>query len=185
MSNSSCNFSEDSKMILGLSLVASNTIAILACLFVILVIVVYKKYIFTFQQLVLHLSTSILLHSVAHTIQGASYQLIQENEHYCQVLGFFDIYFPLCMVLSVLCVIIELYLYVLQKRDTTNLKWIYVAFIFVVPALVSWIPFAFKQYGYTGYYCSILYYDKDCRHDFTGLALLLMLWWMPLVLSLF
>ena len=179
--NSSCYYSEQDRMILGLSRVASNLLSVLACLFVILIIIVYKKYIFTFQQLVLCLTTSILLNSIMYIVQGASYELVQVHRHYCETLAFFDRYFPLCTMLSVVCVIIELYLYALQKRDTTNLKWIYAAVIFLIPATVSWIPFAFNRYGYTGTWCTIVYRSEDCRHDPTGLILLAVLYWIPLI----
>ena len=182
LNNSSCNYySDQDRMILGLSRITSNSLSVLACLFVITIATVYKKYIFVFQRLVLYLTASILLNSIAYIIHGASYNLIPVCKRYCQALAFFDTYLPLCIVLSVACIIAELYLYGLKKRDTSNLKWIYAAFIFIMPAAVSWVPFVFNQFGYTGTKCSIIYHKEDCRLDLVGLMLIIVLWWVPLI----
>ena len=150
--------------------VALSIVSILGCLLVMLIIITYKKYMFTFQCLVLYLTLSLLMDAITRLTQGASYKMIIVNTKYCQALAFMYEYWALCVLLSLLCMVLEIVLCVLQNRDTHQLKWIYAAVIYGIPACVSWIPFPLNKYGYAGSACSITYYENDCKLDVTGLA---------------
>ena len=67
-----------------------------------------------------------------------------------------------------------------MKRDTHRLRWIYVAVIALTPATISWIPFATDRYGLQVTICSIQTYNTEtCQSDPLGIALLILLWWVP------
>lgn len=152
------SFSDDDQMIVGLSEVIANTLSLLVCVFVTLVIVTYQKYISTVQRLVLCYTIALLLDVACHIVEGAGYRLFSLSKHkvYCQVLAFFIQYSKLCTQVSLICIVLELYLRVLLRKNTARMKWIYPAIICLVPASVSWIPFVFKRFGYNGLGCSIM-----------------------------
>ena len=78
--------------------------------------------------------------------------------------------------MSLVCIILELYLCIL-KKDTVQLKWYYFAAIYLMPASMSWIPFAFKKFGFTGIQCYIIYNQTN------GLVLMAVLDWLPLSIT--
>ena len=162
---------------------AANAISVVVCLFVILIIVTYKKYQFIFQRLLLYLTINLLISSITHVLQGASYNIIKEKEKYCQILGYLQVFATLCIQISLMCTILELYLCMILKKDTTRMKWIYFAAIYLIPAGVTWIPFALRKqrFGYTGIQCYIKYHSEQTnKYDYTGLVLILVLDWLPL-----
>ena len=162
------------QMIIGLSQVTANAISVIICLFVILIIVTYKKYQFIFQRLLLYLTINLLILSITHVLQGASYKIIREKEKYCQILGYLHVFATLCIEISLIRAVLELYLCMILKKDTTRMKWIYFAAIYLIPAGVPWIPFALGKLGFDGIQCYIKH------HDYTGYALILVLDWLPL-----
>ena len=180
----SCYKSPQDRMILGLSEVAANAVSVVACSFVILIIITYKKYQFIFQRLLLYLTVNLLLYSVVHILQGASYQVDLKCNHwqekYCEALGFLFLFILLCIRVSIVCIVLELYLCMLLNKDTTRMKWIYTLATYLIPASVSWIPFAFGRFGFTGIQCSITYLTSNCEKDHIGLILLVILKWIPL-----
>ena len=177
------NFTTTERAMIGLAGAVTATLSVAVCLFAILINIVYKKYVITYQMLVLFLTICVLADNIAHITQGVSYEAAVKHNRYCQALGFFNEYLPLCIVVALACIVLELYLYVLQK-DTNRLKWRYATVIFLLPASVSWIPFAFGKYGLTGTFCFITYYNEDCEHSYTGLILLATLWWLPYIATI-
>lgn len=174
------NFTTNQRMIIGLSEILASSLTILACLFVIVIIVAYKKYTFTFQMLVLCLAVSFIVDAVVHVVTGASYQVITTSTGYCQALAFFKQYSAICIILSLICIITELCLSILMKRDTHRLRWVYVAVICLIPATTSWIPLASNRYGLSATICTIQTYNAEtCQPDLLGIILLILLWWVP------
>ena len=164
--------------ILAPSQVAANAISVVVCLFVILIIFTYKKYQFIFQRLLLYLTINLLILSITHILQGASYKIIKEKEKYCQALGFLHLFAVLCIEISLICTVLELYLCMILKKDTTRMKWIYFAAIYLIPAGVTWIPLASGQLGYNDIQCYIKYHNEQTNKY--GFALILLLDWLPL-----
>ena len=146
----------------------------------ILIVVIYKKYRFSYQRLLLYLTINLLIESIVHILQGSSYKLVPSCRRYCQALAFLSTYITFCVKVSLACLILELYLCVLLKKDTSKLKWIYIAAIYLLPSSVSWIPFIFRRFGYAGTRCSVVYLTQDCEHDHIGFLLFILLEWLPI-----
>ena len=180
--NKSCyNLSDHDRMIVGISKVVANAVSVVACIFAILVIVTYKNHQANFQRILLYLSISFLINSINRILQGGSYKIIPNNEKYCQALGFLLAFTHLSIRISLVCIILELYLCMLLKKDTTRMKWIYLAAAYLIPAGVSWIPFTFRKFGLTKESnCYITYNTIDCTYDYTALVLIILLDWLPL-----
>ena len=172
--DTSYKFNAHNRMILGISEVAANAVSVVLCSFVILIIVTYKKYQFSYQRLLLYLTINSLIYSIVHILQGASYSIIDKNEKYCQTLGCLFLLTKTSIRVSLVCIILELYLCIL-KKDTVQLKWCYFAAIYLMPASMSWIPFAFKKFGFTGIQCYII--------QTNGLVLMAVLDWLPLSIT--
>ena len=182
--NVTYKFSNQERMIFGLSEVAANAVSAVACAFVILIIVTYKKHQFVIQRLLLYLTINLLMYSIVHIFQGASYKILLDNEKYCQALACLYLFTRLCVRVSLMCIILELYLCMILKKDTTQMKWIYFAAIYLIPAGVTWIPFALQRFGYNGIQCYITYHSEQTNKyydiDHTGFVLILVLDWLPL-----
>ena len=142
--NASCSeFTNHKRMIMGISEVTANAVSVVACAFVILIIVTYKKYQFSLQKLLLHLTIIFMAYSTLHCVQGASYKIVTTQENYCKALGFLILYLLLCARVTLTCIVLDVYLCVVLRKDTTRMKWIYLAAIYLIPAGVTWIPFVF------------------------------------------
>lgn len=182
--NETCySFTDTDLLIVAICKMVTSMVSILGCLFVVLIMVTYKKYTFTFQRLVLYLTLSLLVDAVVRLIQGISYKVIVTNAKYCQALAFFYEYSAICILLSMLCMVMEIFLSLLQNRDTNRLKWIYAGVIFGISLCLSWIPLPIRRYGLAGSACSITYYNLDCNIDTIGLVTLVLLWWLPYCIS--
>ena len=146
--------------------------------------VIYKKYVFTTQRLIMYLTISVLLDAIANGLMGANYNLIYKNKAFCVTLAFLTQYFALCILLSVACAIAELALRMICRRESGPIEWVYVPVIFLLPATISWIPFIHEAYGLVDGYCDILTVNtEDCTRDNYGLVLKATIWWAPLYLT--
>ena len=188
MNNStySC-WSEEHLEVIGIIEAVSSFISILSCLLVIVIIVAYKKYLFTMQRLLLYITISVLLDAISNCIMGGSYSIIySSSKYYCIMLGFLVQYFASCILFSVVCMIIELLLRTVCQRESGRIEWIYIPVIFLLPATTSWIPFIHEAYGPVRGFCTIQTVNpEDCSSNKYGLILMSVLWWLPLYLTVF
>ena len=185
-STSSCWFEEHLE-IMGVIGAVSSFISILGCLFVIVIIVAYKKYLFAMQRLLLYITISVLLDATSNCVMGGSYSIIySSNKYYCMILGFLAQYFASCILFSVVCMIIELLLRTVCQRESGPIERVYILLIFLLPATTSWIPFIHEAYGPVRGFCTIQTVNpEDCSRNKYGLVLMAVLWWLPLYLTSF
>ena len=94
----------------------ASSISLLCCIFVIALMIIYKKYVFTIQRLILYLTVSILLNSMSHIFESASYT--PASDSYCMALGFLEHYSGYCMLLFVPCFLLEIGVRVICLRET-------------------------------------------------------------------
>ena len=161
----------------------TSSISLLCCIFVIALMIIYKKYVFTIQRLILYLTVSILLNSMSHIFESASYTLAQADS-YCMALGFLQEYSAYCMLLFVSCFLLEIGVRVICLRETGAIEWLYIPAIFVTPLLVTWIPFLTGNYGRMGLSCRIVTINSTtCEQDIKGLILYFVLWGIPMYLT--
>ena len=173
------NFSHDDWRIIGISGAVCSGLSILGCLFIIAIMIIYKKYVFTTQRVILYLTISVLLNTIGQLLQRIGYDLIYTKGTYCKILAFTSQYTAWCILLSLCCVLIELLLRIVFFRESGWIEWLYIPVIFILPATVNWIPFQLNAYGAVYCFCSITTI-KNCNRDKTGIILETFLWWIPL-----
>ena len=174
-SNNCSKFSAELSHTLALRITngTASSISLLCCIFVIALMIIYKKYAFTIQRLILYLTVSILLYSITHIFESASYTLAQADS-YCMALGFLEHYCGYCMLLFVPCFLLEIGVRMICLRETGAIEWLYIPAIFVTPLLVTWIPFLTGNYGRMGLSCEIVTINSTtCEQDIKGLALII------------
>ena len=178
--------SED--MILAILHTSSAGISFISSVLVILLIILFKKYSFFVQRLILYLSFSVLLYSTASALAVTNYT--GEDvfpKHFCEAIGFMTQYTQWTLLLSVAVITIDILLRVLLNRATNALEIFYLVFIYAFPATFNWAPFLQGLYGPAGSWCWIKSYveDKgDCVKSHTGLIYQFSLWYGPLFVVL-
>lgn len=183
MANCSNLSSVDLKVI-GITGAITSSISLIGCMLVILIMIVYKKYVFTTQRLILYLTLSVSLDSILHIIQGWSYHILPTSTDYCMAIGFLKQYLAWCIILSIISILIELSLRVVCKRGSGTVECLYVPFIYLVPLVISWIPFIKHSYGDNDGSCSILIIiPGSCKRDQLAFILDITLWWVPLYIT--
>ncbi|XP_019853042.1 PREDICTED: uncharacterized protein LOC109582643 [Amphimedon queenslandica] len=157
-------------------------ISFLACLFVIGHIVLFKKYLFRYQRMILYLDIVLILYTVIEAINSFSYDLAAHLLTYCKILGFLELYISLSVVVAITCFTIDIFLKVsCQVNTDTKHEVVYILLMFLSPILVTWIPFYTQSYGFAGAWCWIkTFQDKSCTRDSTAVALQFLLYYIPL-----
>ena len=140
-------------------------ISFFSCLAVILLIVVFKKYLFFTQRMILYLDIAALLVSLARTL-NISVHLHNEDitvvDWYCTLTGFMDQYCSSCVVIAITCFTMDIFIQVACRCNTQRIEVLYVLLIFLFPALYCWIPFINHAYGEAGAWCWIKHLNEDC-----------------------
>ena len=166
---------------------ASALISLLACLFVILLILLYKKYHIFTQRLILYITTAAALYSIAIATGAAAYYPINDLydfSAYCIWSGFFYQVSAWMLVGAVCMGVADMYMKVVLHRDTHKYELIYIGVIFALPFITSWLPFIKSSYGQAGPWCWIraINNDANCSTHVYGLVLQFAIWYIPLTL---
>lgn len=178
------NLTLDDLCIIGLTGAGTAFISFIGCLIVLAIMIVYKKYIVTTQRLILYLTVCVLLDSIIHMIQGASYSILATTNGYCMGIAFTRQYLAWTIILSIVSILIELTLRVTCKRSSGPVECLYIPFIYVIPLTISWIPFVKHSYGDIDGSCTFLTINPgSCTRDEIGLILDIVLWWIPLYIT--
>ena len=160
------NCSEVDGVVLAAAAILNTVVAVfsLLCSCVILsVILIYKKYIFFTQELVLYLVFGAVLVSLSRIAAGISHWAYT-TKAFCAFCGFFITYSTWTELLAIFCVTLNLFLSVLCDMRMVRLRWAYLAVTFVVPLLWCWVPFLYDAYGLSGAWCWIRSYDVENSH---------------------
>lgn len=152
----------------------------LACFFVIGIIVLYKKYLFFTQRLILYLAIAALLNSLSLMLQIVT--RFTPNG-FCIFSAFLTQLASWSELVAVVCIIVNI-LAVAFQRQTEKLEGLYLLLIFVLPVTFNWIPFIKDGYGKSGAWCWIRPYKDDCSRFGYGIILQALLWYVPLYIVL-
>ena len=148
--------------------------------------VTYKKYVFTTQRLILYLTISVLLNVTMNAIDGGGYHFFSKHKISCEVIGFLKVYFAWSILLSLLCIIIELALNSICQKTSGLIERVYVPVIFLLPATTTWIPLIHGAYRRVNGVCDIQTINPaNCTRSTYGLVLDVFLWWIPVYLVIF
>ncbi|XP_011404380.1 PREDICTED: cyclic AMP receptor-like protein A [Amphimedon queenslandica] len=180
--------SED--MILAILHTSSAGISFISSVLVIILIILFKKYSFFVQRLILYLSFSVLLYSIASALAVTNYTGDEKvfPDNFCEAIGFVTQYTQWTLLLSVAVITIDILLRVILNRATNSIEILYLIFIYVFPATFNWAPFLQGLYGPAGSWCWIRSYtlneSGDCVKNETGLIYQFSLWYGPLFVVL-
>lgn len=170
-------FDSDDYTIVAAISTMTSIVSLLACLFMIGVIVLYKKYLIFTQRLILYLAIAATLASLSTTLHIAERD---GPEWLCIAGGYLDQTTSWSVLIAVTCITINLTLVVLFHKNTKKLEKPFLFFIFIFPFAISWIPFIKDAYGESGAWCWIRFEDDDCDTFRFGVILQLVLWYIPL-----
>ena len=167
--------------------VLSVVLSILSCiclLAVIAIIVLFKKYVYFNQKLILYLCIASLLYSCSTIINvtPADVDTNPASKGYCIVMGFVNHLLLWWQILCVAVIMIDIFIRVVFERDTQKYIIPYIIGILAPPIVVSWIPFIKLAYGPAGVFCWIRdreYKDLECMPFHFGIYLRFSLFYAP------
>lgn len=149
------------------------------------IIILFKKYVFLYQRLLLYLAITSFLFSVTSLFNVTS-PYAHKNMHarkYCVFIGFVSQFFIWCQIMSIACVMIDVFIKIALEKDTRRFEILYVITIIGLPLTTSLPPFYQLAYGPAGVYCWIrdrIY--EDCSYFNVGLYMRFILFYVPLYL---
>lgn len=160
----------------------------ISCLLVVILILLFKRYHFFVQRLVLYVCIIAAINSIAIIAQKVDYfepNAQQQNiiDKYCIFSGFFELYTSLVELLILLCITHGLYHSVIKQKPKKYLEGIYVSISLLLPLIVACIPFFGRgiTYGKSGPWCWIRERDSECEPYLFGIVLQFAIWYVPLV----
>ena len=180
MNNSSCAFFEDSDLrIIGLAQVGGGSVSILGCIIMLMLILVQKRFKTTTQRLLLYINISILIASAVYVVRGASYSLL-DNHYFCAGIAYINQFCAANLLAVMCCFLIHLFLKAMFEARIKKMEILYIPIIFILPLLVSAIPFIKNSYGKAGPWCWIQGREGECELFNTGVIMQYSLWYGPL-----
>ena len=174
------NLTDKVRLQIGIAGLVSCCLSLLGCIFVIAIIVIYKKYVFSTQRLMLYLGISVMVNVTGQMIQAILIINNRTDGIACEVVAFMCQSAASSILISVTCISFELLIgIVFYKESGRRLNQFYFFAVFILPALTNWIPLVFKTYGFSGHSCEIV--TSQCTK---GAVLQIILWWIPLYLTI-
>lgn len=158
----------------------------ICCASVVFIIVLFKKYKFYTQRLILYLSIVTMIHAFSYTITRVNYYTARPIEdHYCYFSGLLNHYSAFMGLLSILIITFNLLTKILCNCSTVKAEPVFVLIIFFLPMLWLWVPIWLKAYGTVGGWCSIRSLNVDCTPYADRSWLRFGLWYIPLYTLMF
>lgn len=143
----------------------------LCCALVVFIIVLFKKYRFYTQRLILYLAIAAMLHAFSYSLTRVNYYTPRPIvDRYCNFGGFLNHYTAANEILSVCFMTLNLVMKALFNRSTVKAEPLIVIVIFFLPAAWKWVPVWLGAYGTSGGWCSIRAVNPDCtRYEYESL----------------
>ncbi len=148
--------------------------------------VLFKKYLFFTQRMILYLNIAALLSAFARMINFELSYSEKVDENYCIATGFMDQYSSSCFLIAIVSFTVDIFLQAIFSLNTKRVEIIYPLLIFFTPALYCWIPFYDKPIGYgpAGAWCWIRDKNDACEYIKRGTILRFSLFYGPYFLLL-
>lgn len=160
-------------------------LSFVCCVGVLIVIVLFKKYIFFLQRLVLYLTISATVHSFSYTIARVNYYTTRPIlDTYCYFGGFINNYTAAVELISIWCITISIFSEAVLKKNTQKLEPFFVLSTYLGPCLWFWIPLWKQSYGTSGGWCGLRFLNEDCSPYRDGLQITFGMWYIPLYVSM-
>lgn len=174
---------EEAKILLGLRI----SISLISCVFVISmigIIILFQKYKFFTQRLVLYLAITFLSSFIASALDFTSISAYTDQSAliYCQLSGFAQQITNWWLLMATLVLTIVMFIHVVPKINIDKYETLFVLLIFLLPLLFCWIPFTTSTYGPVVYFCWIgENYDENCNVKINGILYRIFLFYVPTV----
>ncbi len=172
----------------ALTAAATGLVSTVACAGVIGIIVVFRKYYFHTQRIILYLNIAAFLNSfsIVLRVQRIWYESDSEAlKGFCIATAAFDNTTAWCELIAIACITVDLFVKALFRKETYKLEKLYFFMIFIFPLTFNWIPFIHFAYGDAGAWCWIRSEDPDTCKRFTfGNYLRFAIWYIPLYIIL-
>ena len=156
--------------------------SLVCCAVIIFLTILFKKYKYAIQRMVLYVCITGAVNSLAIILQRVDY-FIQNNatEQYCVFAGLFELYTSLVELMALACISHSLSCMIKWRKEQPHyLEAVYIVICLLLPALIVWPPFITQSYGKSGPWCWIRERDQACQRDITGIAFQFGLWYLPL-----
>ncbi len=157
-------------------------VSFLACLSVLILCIILKKWKFFGQRLVLYLTITALLVSVASMIHRVDFnnQTSDFYKIFCALGGFLTQLTAWMLTNAIVSITMHIFMTVACDSQTDKYEWVHIFGIFVLPFLFNWIPFINFTYGRAGVWCWIESYDRvNCQKNIFGMWLQYTMWDIP------
>ena len=165
---------------------AIGLFSFVCCAMVVFIIVLFKKYKFYSQRLILYLSIAAMFHAFSYTLTRVNYSTPRPiDDRYCYFGGLFNHYTAMNSVLSIWCITFNLLVKTLCSRSTVKAEPVFVAIIFFLPLMWFWVPIWLKAYGTAGGWCTIKAFNADCTSYKYRSWLTFGMWYTPLYILMF
>ncbi len=172
----------------ALTSAATGLVSTVACAAVIGIIVVFRKYYFHTQRIILYLNIAAFLNSFSNVLRVQRIWYESDNEALkgiCIATAAFDNITAWCELIAIACITVDLFIKALFRKETYKLEKLYFFMIFIFPLTFNWIPFIHFAYGEAGAWCWIRSEDRDTCESFTfGNYLRFVIWYIPLYVIL-
>lgn len=172
--------------VIGLRVI-SAIISIFCCSVMLFLMVLFKKYLFFTQRLIMYLAIAALAYSIVAALNVEGYVAYRSPsaQKYCVFAGLIEQVGSWWVVLATTCIMVDLFIKVIFQRRTERLEWVYVVVTFATPLVTAWIPFINNAYGASGAWCWIRSNDyDDCANFPFGTWLRYTLYYVPLYVLL-
>lgn len=134
------------------------------CALVIFIIVLFKKYTFYTQRLILYLAIAAMIHAFSFSLTRVNYYTPRPIEdYYCNFGALLNHYTAANEVLSVCFMTLNLVVKAVCNRSTAKAEPFIVVAIFLLPATWCWVPYVLEGgYGTGKGWCTIRTLNADC-----------------------
>lgn len=182
-SNCSSVFEDYEFTIVAVVNMVVGLLSFIICCFTIVLIAALKKWQFFSQRLILYLTITAMLISLANVINRVDFTKnpTKALTGFCIFGGFLTEVTSWMILCSNTSITIYLFLRTMFNKNTEKCELLYVIFTFGFPFLFSWIPFINMSYGRAGVWCWIRSYDTvNCKTLVFGKWLQFGLLYIPL-----
>ena len=160
-------------------------VSFLACLAVVGLFVLFKKYRFFSQRLILYLTVAALFHSLSYTLARVNYYTSRPiSEPYCYFGGWFNHYTSVVELLAIWSISFNVFVNAIFKKRTDRLEIVYIVLPWVLPLTYTWILVWQQAYSAGGPVCGVRFINDDCSEYAPGYWLIFGTWYIPLYTSL-
>ena len=138
--------------------------SVVCCALVIFIIVLFKKYTFYTQRLILYLAIAAMIHAFSFCLTRVNYSTPRPIEdNYCKFGALLNHYTAANEVLSVCFMTLNVVVKAVCNRSTMKAEPFIVAAIFLLPATWCWVPYVLEGgYGTAKGWCTIRTLNADC-----------------------